>query len=113
MNILALALQNSSKRNSLVLSLDIFVTTLPGLIRFRVYALTSTSPIHLTLFYSACTSCKLHQHRVSQRRRLKLSVYSSHLPEALCTFPFRSHLHKRRCRLFLLASVVFIREEVV
>ncbi|CAL6038236.1 Hypothetical_protein [Hexamita inflata] len=37
-----------------------------------------------------------------------LCVYSARLPEARRTFPFHSHQYKRCCRLFLLASVVFI-----
>ena len=71
----------------------------------------STSLIHLTLLYSACTSCKQLDLRVSLAWRLKPGVYSARLPEARRTFPFRSHLHRRRCRLFLLASVVFICEK--
>ncbi|CAL6070655.1 Hypothetical_protein [Hexamita inflata] len=46
--------------------------------------------------------------RVSQQHWLNLGVYSARLPEARRTFPFRSHQYKRFCRLFLLASVVFI-----
>ncbi|CAL6113345.1 Hypothetical_protein [Hexamita inflata] len=39
-------------------------------------------------------------------------VYSTDPTEARFTFPFLSHLRQCGCRLFLLASVVFISEEV-
>ncbi|CAL6083676.1 Hypothetical_protein [Hexamita inflata] len=98
-----------SLRNGTHLSFHWFIfAALLGLICFHVYAFTSTSQIRITLFYSVRTSCKLLCLRVSLPRWLKLGVYSARLPEARRTFPFRSHLHKRCSRLFLLASVVFI-----
>ncbi|CAL6065949.1 Hypothetical_protein [Hexamita inflata] len=84
------------------------VKALLGLICFHMHALTSTSQISAIILRTACTSCELLCLLVSQQHWLEPGVYSARLPEARRTFPFRSHQYKRCCRLFLLASVVFI-----
>ncbi|CAL6070682.1 Hypothetical_protein [Hexamita inflata] len=78
----------SQKRNSLVFSLDFIFKTLLGLICFHVYAFTSTSQIRITLFYSARTSCKHLDLRVTLPRWLKLARLQHLSARSTPYFPF-------------------------